>query len=88
MTVECKNDFTAPVMHGCCRPCAYVHNPRLTAPISSYPILAVLGYFIAALSPNMDVANALLPLYVTIQLMFAGFLIPTDYMRNYWRWAA
>ena len=51
-------------------------------------ISAVLGYWFAALSPNMDVANAILPLYVTIQLMFSGFLIPTAFMRDYWRWAA
>jgi energy-coupling factor transporter ATP-binding protein EcfA2 len=33
----------------------------------------VLAYGIAAVSPNMDVANALLPAWVTVQLFFAGF---------------
>ena len=32
----------------------------------------VLAYFIAALSPNMDVANAALPAYVVTLLFFAG----------------
>uniref|UniRef100_A0A1D2A9Y0 ABC transporter domain-containing protein n=4 Tax=Auxenochlorella protothecoides TaxID=3075 RepID=A0A1D2A9Y0_AUXPR len=48
----------------------------------------MVGYWFAALSPNMDAANALLPLYITIQLLFAGFLLPTGAMPNYWRWAA
>lgn len=39
------------------------------------PVHAVLAYFIAAMSPNMDVANALLPLYVSTMLYFSGFLI-------------
>jgi ATP-binding cassette subfamily G (WHITE) protein 2 len=34
----------------------------------------VLAYFVAALSPNMDVANAALPTYVVTLLFFAGFL--------------
>lgn len=29
----------------------------------------------AAISPNMDVANALLPVYVTTQLFFGGFIL-------------
>jgi hypothetical protein len=33
----------------------------------------VLAYFIAAISPNMDVANALLPTYVVTLLFFSGF---------------
>jgi hypothetical protein len=32
----------------------------------------VLAYFVAALSPNMDVANAALPAYVVTLLFFAG----------------
>jgi ATP-binding cassette subfamily G (WHITE) protein 2 len=35
----------------------------------------VLAYWIAAISPNMDVANALLPVYVTTQLFFGGFIL-------------
>lgn len=37
----------------------------------------VLAYAIAAISPNMDVANALLPVWVTIQLLWAGFVSST-----------
>jgi hypothetical protein len=35
----------------------------------------VLAYFIAAISPSMDVANALLPTYVVTLLFFSGFLL-------------
>lgn len=35
----------------------------------------VLAYFIAALSPNMDVANAALPAYVVTLLFFAGKIL-------------
>ena len=34
----------------------------------------MLAYFIASISPNLDVANALLPTYVVTLLFFAGFL--------------
>lgn len=37
----------------------------------TFSIGIVLGYFIAAISPNMDVANAALPAYV-VTLMFFG----------------
>lgn len=46
----------------------------------------VLAYFIAALSPNMDVANALLPTYVVTLLFFGGFLMQFDKMPDYWYW--
>jgi hypothetical protein len=32
----------------------------------------VLAYFVAAMSPNMDVANAALPVYVSTLLYFGG----------------
>ncbi|KAL4421764.1 hypothetical protein ABPG77_009747 [Micractinium sp. CCAP 211/92] len=48
----------------------------------------VLAYFIAALSPNMDVANAALPTYVVSLLFFSGFLIRFDAIPNYWKWYA
>lgn len=41
---------------------------------------------VAALSPNMDVANAALPLYVTMLLFFGGQLIRFVDMPVYWRW--
>eukprot|EP00195_Chlamydomonas_chlamydogama_P009759 CAMPEP_0202901782 /NCGR_PEP_ID=MMETSP1392-20130828/14649_1 /ASSEMBLY_ACC=CAM_ASM_000868 /TAXON_ID=225041 /ORGANISM="Chlamydomonas chlamydogama, Strain SAG 11-48b" /LENGTH=615 /DNA_ID=CAMNT_0049588397 /DNA_START=85 /DNA_END=1932 /DNA_ORIENTATION=+ len=45
-----------------------------------------LAYFIAAISPNLDVANALLPTYVVTLLFFAGFLFRLDDIPNYWKW--
>lgn len=45
-----------------------------------------LGYFIAALSPNMDVANAALPVFITIMLFFTGLLIRWVDTPWYWRW--
>ena len=46
----------------------------------------VLAYFVAALSPNIDVANAALPAYVVTLLFFAGLLITTNEMPDYWEW--
>jgi hypothetical protein len=46
----------------------------------------VLAYAIAAVSPNMDVANALLPVWVTIQLLWAGFVSTTAAMPVWWKW--
>eukprot|EP00877_Chromochloris_zofingiensis_P004326 jgi/Chrzof1/13895/Cz08g16130.t1 len=46
----------------------------------------VLAYFVAALSPNMDVANAALPTYVTSLLFFGGFLFTFDKMPVWWKW--
>lgn len=45
-----------------------------------------VGYLMAALSPNMDVANAALPAYVTTLLFFAGQLCTYDAMPAYWGW--
>uniref|UniRef100_A0A7S3VU76 ABC transporter domain-containing protein n=1 Tax=Dunaliella tertiolecta TaxID=3047 RepID=A0A7S3VU76_DUNTE len=45
-----------------------------------------LAYFIAALSPTMDVANALLPLYAVTLLFFAGFLFRFDNIPPWWKW--
>lgn len=45
-----------------------------------------LGYMIAALSPNMHVANAVLPIYVTVLLFFAGLLIVHSSIPDGWRW--
>eukprot|EP00775_Hariotina_reticulata_P005937 gene5937-6176_t len=46
----------------------------------------VLAYFVAAVSPNMDVANAALPTYVAILLYFGGFMITFDKMPPWWKW--
>ena len=49
---------------------------------------AVLAYLIAAISPNMDTANAALPAYVTVLLFFSGFLITWPKIPKYWIWMA
>ena len=49
---------------------------------------AVLAYFIAAISPNMDVANAALPTYVVTLLFFVGLLIRSADQPRYWHWYA
>ncbi|CAD7929105.1 unnamed protein product [Amoebophrya sp. A25] len=44
-----------------------------------YYVIAMLGivvaYLVAAVSPNMDVANTMLPVYVTTCMYFGGFFI-------------
>lgn len=47
---------------------------------------AAIGYFIAAISPNMDMANAALPAYVTVLLFFVGLLLRNQDQPIYWRW--
>ena len=47
---------------------------------------AALGYFIGAIAPNMDVANAALPAYVTVLLFFVGLLLRNQDQPVYWRW--
>ena len=49
-------------------------------------LIAALGYFIAAISPNMDMANAALPAYVTVLLFFVGLLLRNQDQPVYWRW--
>ena len=46
----------------------------------------VLAYFIAAISPNLDVANALLPTYVVTLLFFGGFLFRLGDIPPWWKW--
>lgn len=46
----------------------------------------MLAYFVAAASPNMDVANAVLPIYVTTLLFFGGFLQDFETMPQWWKW--
>ncbi len=48
----------------------------------------MLAYLIAAISPNMDTANAALPAYVTVLLFFSGFLITWPKIPKYWIWMA
>lgn len=45
-----------------------------------------LAYFIAAVSPNMDVANAAFPSFVVTLLFFAGQLMTIRTMPKYWLW--
>ncbi|PNH05918.1 ABC transporter G family member 18 [Tetrabaena socialis] len=46
----------------------------------------VLAYLIAAVSPNMDVANAALPGFVVTLLFFAGQLMTVDSIPPWWQW--
>lgn len=57
-----------------------------------YYISSLVGitaaYAVAAVSPTLEVANAMLPTYMVVNLFFAGFLIPLDSMPQGWRWYA
>ena len=53
--------------------------------LSSFVGIAA-AYTSAAVSPTLEVANALLPTYMIINLFFAGFLIPLDTIPRGWRW--
>lgn len=74
------------------RPCARPERPLLSAAwcpaifFSPPQIGIVLAYFIAAASPNMDVANAVLPAYVTVLLFFGGFILDFSTMPQWWKW--
>lgn len=46
----------------------------------------ILAYLVASISPNMDVANALLPIYAITLMFFAGFLVRFDNMPPWWKW--
>jgi len=46
----------------------------------------VLAYLIAAIAPNMEAANALLPTYVTICMYFGGLFIVFDKIPIGWKW--
>ncbi|CAL5220625.1 g2668 [Coccomyxa viridis] len=46
----------------------------------------LLAYFIAAISPNMDVANGALPAFIVINLFFVGLLIRPQDQPKYWHW--
>ena len=41
----------------------------------TYCSSAVLAFFVASISPNMDTANAALPGIVTVYLFFTGYVI-------------
>ncbi|KAG7667438.1 hypothetical protein Ndes2526B_g02020 [Nannochloris sp. 'desiccata'] len=57
----------------------------------SFAISFVVGissaYFISAMSPSMDVANAAVPIYGVLCMFFSGFLIRIPDMGWWWRWA-
>ena len=46
----------------------------------------MLAYFIAAISPTLEVANSALPAYVVSLLFFVGLLIRYQDMPDYWSW--
>ena len=49
-------------------------------------VCTVLAYFIAAISPTMDVANGALPAWIVINLFFVGLLIRPQDQPRYWHW--
>ncbi|GIM04796.1 hypothetical protein Vretimale_9300 [Volvox reticuliferus] len=46
----------------------------------------VIAYMMAALSPNLDVANAAVPTLLAVMLFLSGFLIRIESIPVYWRW--
>merc|ERR1712070_1037419 len=46
----------------------------------------VLAYAVAAIAPNMEAANAMLPTYVTICMYFGGLFILFDKIPTGWKW--
>jgi len=58
----------------------------------SFAISFVVGissaYFFSAMSPSMDVANAVVPIYGVLCMFFSGFLIRIPDMGWWWRWYA
>jgi hypothetical protein len=46
----------------------------------------VLAYLVAAVAPNMEAANALLPTYVTTCMYFGGLFILFDKIPMGWKW--
>jgi len=46
----------------------------------------VLAYAVAAVAPNMEAANALLPTYVTTCMYFGGLFILFDKIPTGWKW--
>lgn len=46
----------------------------------------MLAYFVSAIAPNMDAANAILPTYVTALLFFGGLIINFQDMPVWWKW--
>lgn len=45
-----------------------------------------LAYVCAAVAPNMDAANTLLPVYNVVQLLFSGIIIRVASMPKAWAW--
>jgi ABC-type multidrug transport system ATPase subunit len=46
----------------------------------------VLAYAVAAVAPNMEAANALLPTYVTVCMYFGGFFLLFEKIPTGWQW--
>ncbi|KAJ1459412.1 P-loop containing nucleoside triphosphate hydrolase protein [Pelagophyceae sp. CCMP2097] len=45
-----------------------------------------IAYMVASFAPNLEAANALLPTYITTNLLFGGFLIAYGDIPLAWRW--
>ncbi len=52
----------------------------------THAVGVALSYLVAALVPTMDMANALLPAYITGLLFLAGQLATIDSIPVYWVW--
>mmetsp|Transcript_27579 Transcript_27579/g.50913 ORF Transcript_27579/g.50913 Transcript_27579/m.50913 type:complete len:642 (-) Transcript_27579:196-2121(-) len=46
----------------------------------------IMAYSVAALSPNMDIANAILPIYALMLMLLGGFLLRYPDIPPWWRW--
>lgn len=49
-------------------------------------ISVAFAYLVAAASPNLDVANAVVPAFMMVMLFFAGFLILVSSIPGWLRW--
>ena len=45
-----------------------------------------IAYTVSAYAPDADAANAILPTYITMQLLLSGYIIATSDVPLGWRW--
>lgn len=53
-----------------------------------FAFVAATGYWVSALSPNMDVANAAVPTFAVLNMLTSTFLIRLSDIGWWWRWCA
>ena len=63
-------------------------HPLPSHAVPCWHTLLQVAYFIAAVSPNMEIANTALPAYIVTLLFFIGFLPRFSAIHWYWRWCA